>query len=222
MEKLRNTKPINYSHADVIRFGKSVDLTPPSGCWHWVGSLNPQGYGAFGAQGDVYASHRFAYTVFVGPIPEGLTLDHLCRNTWCVNPEHLEPVTQAENNRRADPFRKRKPTKDACSRGHEYSEHGKMYNGRWSCLTCQRINNLARYHSMTYEEVESLGSDYFASLPRKSTGGRNGRFDWTKPVYCKGCNTRLRNRKMKVADYPDSLLMTGRGMCATCYKDTTY
>jgi hypothetical protein len=66
-------------------------------CWVWLGSRSPEGYGRIG----VAYAHRISYERHVGPIPEDLHIDHLCRNKTCVNPEHLEPVTQAENQRRA-------------------------------------------------------------------------------------------------------------------------
>jgi hypothetical protein len=70
-------------------------------CWLWQGAV-ATGYGVFNAgSGKAVYAHRFAYEELVGPIPNGLTLDHLCRTPRCVNPEHLEPVTQAENSRRA-------------------------------------------------------------------------------------------------------------------------
>ncbi len=71
--------------------------------WIWTGAKNPGGYGVIGAgargQGNKLA-HRLSYELFVGPIPEGLHIDHLCVTRLCVRPDHLEPVTQAENNRR--------------------------------------------------------------------------------------------------------------------------
>jgi hypothetical protein len=74
-------------------------------CWSWTFSKNPQGYGQAvqirSAKGAM-AAHRAAYEAFVGPIPTGLCLDHLCGNRSCCNPEHLEPVTRAENTRRAN------------------------------------------------------------------------------------------------------------------------
>lgn len=72
-------------------------------CWLWRGSLNEAGYGLIfdTAQRRPLLVHRLSYETLVGPIPEGLHLDHLCRTRSCLNPTHLEPVTAAENNRRA-------------------------------------------------------------------------------------------------------------------------
>jgi HNH endonuclease len=90
------------------RFWEKVAWTPEgrgtreSPCWLWLASLGASGYGQFsigGREGPVVA-HRIAYELERGEIPEGLTLDHLCRNRMCVNPWHLEPVPLAENIRR--------------------------------------------------------------------------------------------------------------------------
>jgi hypothetical protein len=69
-------------------------------CWLWQGSKYNVGYGLFVWAGQRWPAHRFVYTLFVGVIPFGLVLDHTCRQKACVNPEHLEPVTQGENVRR--------------------------------------------------------------------------------------------------------------------------
>lgn len=104
------------------------------GCWNWVGYAQ-RGYGVFEKRiaGIRYRgrAHRVVYELLVGPIPEGLTIDHLCRNTLCVNPDHLEPVTGAENVRRANAFRTH------CIRGHEFTEENTYYrNGGRRCRPC--------------------------------------------------------------------------------------
>ena len=68
--------------------------------WLWTGAHQPRGYGSFAIAGKTYQAHRLAYETAYGPIPDGLTIDHLCRVPSCVNPEHLEAVSLAENNRR--------------------------------------------------------------------------------------------------------------------------
>jgi hypothetical protein len=77
-----------------------VDTT--TGCWLWTRSVIPNGYGHLTVKGKQILAHRFVYEIYKGIIPLGLTLDHLCKNHRCVNPDHLEPVTQAENCRRGN------------------------------------------------------------------------------------------------------------------------
>lgn len=69
-------------------------------CWLWKGAINEHGYGHMRSEGRFVRPHRVAYELLVGPVPEGLVLDHLCRTPACVNPAHLEPVTQSENLKR--------------------------------------------------------------------------------------------------------------------------
>lgn len=75
------------------------------GCWVWTGSRNRNGYGQMFFDGRSRLAHRVAYAAYIGPIPDGLSIDHLCRTKCCVNPEHLEAVTASENVRRAWPYR---------------------------------------------------------------------------------------------------------------------
>lgn len=84
---------------DEARFWSYVDKS--GDCWEWTGGHHDHGYGAFYLNGHKINAHRAAYQFTVGPIPDGLELDHLCVNPPCVNPDHLEPVTHAENLRRA-------------------------------------------------------------------------------------------------------------------------
>lgn len=105
-------------------------------CWLWTGCVRPDGYGVIGEGGRggrILRTHRVAYELLVGPIPEGLTLDHLCCDTTCCNPRHLEPVTIGENVRRATRRRTH------CRRGHEFTPENTRVRplGR-ECLTCRR------------------------------------------------------------------------------------
>ena len=77
------------------RFWAKVDKT--DGCWLWTASIHTTGYGQFRIQGRTVVAHREAYRMLVGPIPEGLDLDHKCRNRACVNPAHLRPATHKQN-----------------------------------------------------------------------------------------------------------------------------
>ena len=81
-------------------FWAKVDKTDT--CWLWTSTLNWDGYGQIRMQGKMRIAHRLSYETLVGPIPGGLELDHLCKVRNCVRPDHLEPVTHAENVARGD------------------------------------------------------------------------------------------------------------------------
>lgn len=86
---------------DSARFESKYELDSGTSCWNWGGVVDAKGYGRFDLGGRPQKAHRVAYELIVGPIPANLTIDHLCRNKLCVNPDHLEPVTNVENVRRA-------------------------------------------------------------------------------------------------------------------------
>lgn len=116
-------------------------------CWLWNGYVGENGYGYIGDGGSVRLAHRWAYEWFRGPIPDGLHIDHLCRTRRCVNPYHLEAVTQAENNRRAWSARSRKTH---CPQGHVRSQANDMTDssGQYKgCRVCQAMRrSAARSH----------------------------------------------------------------------------
>jgi hypothetical protein len=127
------------------RFLDQVAFEPMSGCWLWVGHINADGYGSIRVQKVLYQVHRYAYTILVGEVPEGLELDHTCQVRCCVNPAHLKPVTSAENKRLAGVRRK------YCPNGHEYTVDNTSYTGGYRrCKLCQ--NNAAKaYYRRKYK-----------------------------------------------------------------------
>lgn len=120
------------------RFWEKIEPLPWSGCWIWMGGLNDAGYGRI--HGNSRA-HRFAYELFVGPIPSGLELDHKCRVRCCVNPHHLEPVPHRVNVLRGDAGLYLK-SRTHCPKGHEYTLENTITRtdrpGTRECKTCQR------------------------------------------------------------------------------------
>lgn len=120
------------------------------GCWLWTGARLPAGYGLLGTpKGMSRLAHRISYEIFVGPIPAGLNIDHLCRNTSCVNPAHLEPVTQRENVARGDAglaTGARQRAKVECPRGHAYDSENTYVSsaGKRHCKTCLRDGDRER------------------------------------------------------------------------------
>jgi hypothetical protein len=98
----RTGEPTGWRDDPVRRFNERVERTDD--CWLWTGRLSGGGYGQFKVDGRQVMVHRFSYEHFVGPILEGLQLDHLCRVRNCVNPDHLEPVDRPTNVARAVPY----------------------------------------------------------------------------------------------------------------------
>jgi hypothetical protein len=118
------------------------------GCWVWTAKITSHGYGEFWIDGRGRGAHRVAYELVIGPIPEGLEIDHLCRVRNCVNPAHLEAVTASENIKRTFVRGRRHHNRDAthCRLGHPL-EGDNLYisprGGRF-CRICARRRDEAR------------------------------------------------------------------------------
>lgn len=120
----------------------------PSGCWEWTASLNKadRGYGQLRVKGYRHLAHRISYEHFVGPIPSWLEIDHLCKNTVCVNPTHLETVTRAVNLSRSTfgvagtmASRRIAAMRTHCLKGHPLANNVYLYQ-----LKCGRVMRFCR------------------------------------------------------------------------------
>ena len=108
-----------------------------AGCWIWRGSILRNGYGQF-YSGGPHLAHRYSYELHKGPIPKGLVIDHLCRVRRCVNPDHLEAVTQSINLLRGETLNASEVTRMVCPSGHPYNEtNTRIYRGRRFCKACE-------------------------------------------------------------------------------------
>ncbi len=114
------------------------------GCWEWTGATSPTGYGHLPVRTTVnepreVLAHRFVYELLVGPIPDGLDIDHLCRNRACVRPSHLEPVPPRENILRGEGPSAHNARQTHCARGHEFTAaNTRVHAGRRYCRACGR------------------------------------------------------------------------------------
>ena len=132
--------------SEVDRFFSKYRPGSAAECWGWEGSMYPNGYGMFalarnGSPKVKFAlAHRYSYELHVGDIPEGLVLDHLCRNRSCVNPAHLDPVTTRENLVRGEGFVGKQSRRTHCVRGGHPLSGDNLYvapSGGRSCGTCR-------------------------------------------------------------------------------------
>jgi len=135
------------------RFYKKLSPPDENGCRKWTGSKTRDGYGRFWMEGKNTTAHRAAYLIEVGPIPDGLDLDHVkargCRSRLCTTVAHLEPVTSRENNLRGDSPTAQNARKTQCDKGHPFDEANTRIRGagRRECRTCHRERERERYRA---------------------------------------------------------------------------
>lgn len=134
------------------RFISKIDELD-TGCWEWRGSVMNTGYGQFTIRKKPYLAHRYSHELHRGPIPPGMVIDHLCRNRLCVNPDHLEVVTNEENLYRGKGFRILNGMDGSCMHGHKFTEENTYYNPNnpsdRRCRECARIRDRKRSRKKT-------------------------------------------------------------------------
>ena len=141
------------------RIAKRIDFSEcglDTHCWVWQGPVSRDGYGIISYNSKPNLTHRVSYIVNKGPIPEGLELDHLCRNRRCCNPDHLDPVSHKENVRRGktgEVNSHRQRSKTECKHGHPFDAKNTYYRSRGSrgCRTCNRCQAANRKASLSRE-----------------------------------------------------------------------
>ncbi len=139
--QIKKIKRKNKMDTEKERFLKKVEKT--STCWIWRAAIHSiKGYGMFKSRVGGYA-HRAAYELFIGPIPPGFSIDHLCRNKICVNPDHLEAVTHRENVLRGIGPTAINNRKIKCRNGHLFTRENTIFikdkfHFRRRCRICQR------------------------------------------------------------------------------------
>jgi hypothetical protein len=135
------------------RFWAKVDRRGDEECWPWTASLNSHGYGQINIRQRPIHAHRVAYELAGGVIPDGLVIDHLCRNRACVNPAHMEIVTRGENVRRGENYWR---ARTCCKYGHEFTPENTYISQGWRfCRECHRRRSLeyvARKRAMSTSE----------------------------------------------------------------------
>ena len=147
------------------KFWSLVLLPQGDGCWGWRGSVAGNGYASLSVDGERVYAHRFAYVMTFGEIPEGLEIDHLCRNRWCVRPSHLEAVTHRENVRRSPvALAAINARKERCLRGHWFSSINR--DGSRRCRECMAMLQHRWYVKHRRTATESTKTRRRSGSPR--------------------------------------------------------
>lgn len=150
--------------ATLSRVLRSFDRPSDAACWPWAKAVDPLGYGRVWLNGGMRLAHRVVYEL-VAPIPAGMVLDHLCRVPRCVNPSHLQPVTQGENVRRGAGGRSQRQ-KTHCPSGHEYTEvNTYRYSGRRFCRAC--------HNARTSERARRTRRGLQTTAPKRAAAGNS-------------------------------------------------
>ena len=146
----------NYALKTILRFLNTIDET--NNCWLWKKGKSIGKYGLFHAYKTTFYAHRYSYELFKGEIPEGYEVDHLCRNTSCVNPDHLEAVTRRENIDRSDWASAINSRKTHCPKGHELKgdnlDNYQKRLGYRKCRICKNERDMLYYQNNREVKIE--------------------------------------------------------------------
>lgn len=148
-------------------------------CWEWTACLTNKGYGMVSYNNKNRGAHCLLYDLFVEIVKPPLTCDHLCRNTRCVNPIHIEPVTQKENVHRGMAPTAINARKTHCIRGHEFTPENTMSaggeNGEWRrCRTCFLVAR-KETEKRGYDKLMSLPYDHPRRIAKRATNRKSGK-----------------------------------------------
>ncbi|MFI2349761.1 HNH endonuclease signature motif containing protein [Streptomyces sp. NPDC019443] len=146
----------------------SLRREAPGRCWLWVGAIGARGYGRIFVDGQTVPAHRWSYEAEVGSIQPGLVIDHLCRNRACVNPAHLEPVTNQVNTLRGIGMTARRARTTHCPAGHEYAGANLYVSPRGDrrCRICEHLRAVRRGR-----KPSPIPGCACVACPPKTTGG---------------------------------------------------
>lgn len=168
------------------RFWSKVDKRASDECWSWTASLYRNGYGQFSDKTKKLLAHKWSYERFVGPVPDGKEIDHLCRNRRCVNPAHLEAVPHRVNMGRGETIAALAASRTHCPHGHPYDAENTDYekDGSRKCRMCRRKRDRdsKRWLHMTPAQREAARAKWKRYRERKKaahagppSGGPGGR-----------------------------------------------
>lgn len=142
------------------RFLSKLSAPDENGCIIWRGTMQSNGYGCFWWNRKTCLAHRLSVAFSGREIPDGYHVDHLCRVTRCVNPDHLEPVTPGENARRGETFARRNLAKTHCPKGHPLSSDNldsyALKSGRRACKICMRERCRTWHHKNRDTRLASM------------------------------------------------------------------
>lgn len=134
---------IDYKNKTIVESFLSRYKKASNGCWNWVGSKDSDGYGKFIYKKKQMSAHRFSYLALVGEIINDLTVDHICKNIACVNPNHLRLLTMRENLMSSNAPSAVNARKTHCKNGHQFSKENTYITKRGgrTCRACRRVNS---------------------------------------------------------------------------------